>query len=254
MAVVVDPVLLDLHDARDEAGRRWSWIDSCRMGCRRKAWLWTDSSTGDYSEQQASSKSARAGPSAEESMSLSDHRRGRTQRGRHRRRARHPEAALRRALPDRPGDPRPARATPPPISRRRRRTASCSPRATEEVQEVVRVCAEHRVPVIAFGIGTSLEGHVNAPGGGISLDTSRMNRDPRGQSGRSRLHRRARRHARGAQPHLRDTGLFFPIDPGANATPRRHGGDAGVGHQCGALRHDARQRAVADGGDGRRAA
>ena len=39
---------------------------------------------------------------------------------------------------------------------------------TADVQEVVRVCAEHRVPVIAFGVGTSLEGHVNAPGGGIS--------------------------------------------------------------------------------------
>ena len=50
------------------------------------------------------------------------------------------------------------------------------PESTEEVQEIVRVCAEHRVPVIAFGAGTSLEGHVNAPGGGISLDTSRMNR------------------------------------------------------------------------------
>src|SRR5918995_4256169 len=50
------------------------------------------------------------------------------------------------------------------------------PESAEEVQEIVKVCAEHRVPVIAFGVGSSLEGHVNAPGGGISLDTSRMNR------------------------------------------------------------------------------
>lgn len=50
------------------------------------------------------------------------------------------------------------------------------PELAEEVQEIVRICAEHRVPVIAFGTGTSLEGHVNAPGGGISVDTSRMNR------------------------------------------------------------------------------
>ena len=116
----------------------------------------------------------------------------------------------------------------------------------------MRACAEHRVPVIAFGVGTSLEGHVNAPGGGISLDTSRMNRilevnpedlDCTVEPGVTRedLNR-----------HLRDTGLFFPIDPGANASARRHGGDARVGHQCGALRHDARERAVADGGDGRR--
>ncbi len=127
------------------------------------------------------------------------------------------------------------------------------PETTEEVQEIVRVCAEHRVPVIAFGIGSSLEGHVNAPGGGISLDTSRMNRvlevnpqdlDCTVEPGVTRedLNR-----------YLRDTGLFFPIDPGRQCQPRRHGGDAGLGHQRRALRHDARQRAVADRRDGRRA-
>ena len=92
------------------------------------------------------------------------------------------------------------------------------PETTEEVQEIVRACAEHRVPVIAFGVGSSLEGHVNAPGGGISVDTSRMNRvlavnpedlDCTVEPGVTRedLNR-----------HLRDTGLFFPIDPGANAS------------------------------------
>ena len=50
------------------------------------------------------------------------------------------------------------------------------PESTEEVQEIVRACGEYGVPVIAFGTGTSLEGHVNAPGGGISIDTSRLNR------------------------------------------------------------------------------
>ena len=82
----------------------------------------------------------------------------------------------------------------------------------------MRVCAEHRVPVIAFGAGTSLEGHVNAPGGGISLDTSRMNRilavnpedlDCTVEPGVTR---------EDLNTHLRDTGLFFPIDPGANAS------------------------------------
>ena len=82
----------------------------------------------------------------------------------------------------------------------------------------MRVCAEHRVPVIAFGTGTSLEGHVNAPGGGISLDTSRMNRilevnpedlDCTVEPGVTREE---------LNTHLRDTGLFFPIDPGANAS------------------------------------
>src|SRR5258707_5883648 len=47
---------------------------------------------------------------------------------------------------------------------------------TDEVREIVRVCADHRVPVIPFGTGSSLEGHLNAPSGGVSVDLSRMNR------------------------------------------------------------------------------
>ncbi len=87
-----------------------------------------------------------------------------------------------------------------------------------EVAETVKVCAEHHVPVIAFGTGTSLEGHVNAPMGGISVDVTRMNRvvavhaedlDCVIEPGVTREQLNA---------HLRDTGLFFPIDPGANAS------------------------------------
>ena len=48
--------------------------------------------------------------------------------------------------------------------------------STEQVQEVVRVCADHKVPVIPFGTGTSLEGGVNAPVGGVSIDLMRMNK------------------------------------------------------------------------------
>ncbi|TNM62229.1 FAD-binding oxidoreductase [Aliirhizobium smilacinae] len=88
----------------------------------------------------------------------------------------------------------------------------------EDVKSVVRTCAEHRVPVIPFGVGSSLEGQVNAPSGGISVDFSRMNKvlrispedlDVTVEPGitREELNR-----------ELRDTGLFFPIDPGANAT------------------------------------
>ncbi|MGE0502966.1 MAG: FAD-binding oxidoreductase [Rhizobiaceae bacterium] len=92
------------------------------------------------------------------------------------------------------------------------------PEAHDEVETIVRACAEHRVPVIAYGTGTSLEGHVNAPGGGISVDTSRMNRivavnpddlDCVVEAGVTR---------EALNTYLRDTGLFFPIDPGANAS------------------------------------
>ncbi|MBN9044745.1 MAG: FAD-binding protein [Rhizobiales bacterium] len=90
--------------------------------------------------------------------------------------------------------------------------------SAEEVQEVVRLCAQHKVPVIAFGAGSSLEGQVNAPAGGVSLDLTRMNRvvavhaedlDCVVEPGIMR---------RELNEYLRDTGLFFPIDPGANAT------------------------------------
>ncbi|HZA02599.1 MAG TPA: FAD-linked oxidase C-terminal domain-containing protein [Hyphomicrobiaceae bacterium] len=86
---------------------------------------------------------------------------------------------------------------------------------TEEVHDIVRLANEHRVPIIPFGAGTSLEGHVNAPYGGISVDFSRMNRvlavnerdlDCVVEAGVSR---------RLLNEHLRDMGLFFPIDPGA---------------------------------------
>jgi D-lactate dehydrogenase (cytochrome) len=88
----------------------------------------------------------------------------------------------------------------------------------DDVKAVVRACADHRVPLVPFGVGSSLEGQVNAPSGGISLDLSRMNKvlrispedlDVTVEPGvtREELNR-----------ELRDTGLFFPIDPGANAT------------------------------------
>jgi D-lactate dehydrogenase (cytochrome) len=92
------------------------------------------------------------------------------------------------------------------------------PESTAEVSEVMKLCHAHGVPVIAFGAGTSLEGHVSAPYGGISLDMTRMNRvlavhpedlDCVVQPGISREDLNA---------WLRDTGLFFPIDPGANAS------------------------------------
>ncbi|MBM1816285.1 FAD-binding oxidoreductase [Pseudosulfitobacter pseudonitzschiae] len=91
-------------------------------------------------------------------------------------------------------------------------------KTTQEVSDIVKACAAHKVPVIAFGTGTSLEGHVNAAAGGISIDLSQMNKiiqvhsedlDCVIQPGVTR---------EDLNTHLRDQGLFFPIDPGANAS------------------------------------
>lgn len=88
----------------------------------------------------------------------------------------------------------------------------------EEVRDIVSVCHEYNCPVIAFGIGSSLEGHVNAPHGGICIDMNEMNKiikvnpedlDVVIQPGVTR---------EALNEYLRDTGLFFPIDPGANAS------------------------------------
>ncbi|OUI93949.1 2-hydroxy-acid oxidase [Acetobacter indonesiensis] len=89
---------------------------------------------------------------------------------------------------------------------------------SEDVSATLRLCHEHRVPVVAFGAGTSVEGHVTPPDGGISLDLSRMahvlevnqaDLDCRVQAGVTRQSLNA---------FLRDTGLFFPVDPGGEAT------------------------------------
>ncbi len=92
------------------------------------------------------------------------------------------------------------------------------PQTTAEVADAVRICARHRIPIIPFGTGSSFEGHINAPLGGLSIDTSHMKRilavnaddlDCVVEAGvtRSELNK-----------HLRDSGLFFPIDPGADAS------------------------------------
>ena len=92
------------------------------------------------------------------------------------------------------------------------------PESADEVATIVRACAEHRVPVIGFGTGTSLEGHVNAPAGGVTVSMRDMNRilDVHPEDLDCCVEPGVTREQ--LNEHLRDTGLFFPIDPGANAS------------------------------------
>ena len=92
------------------------------------------------------------------------------------------------------------------------------PHSTEEVRDVVNICRRHRVPMIPYGVGTSLEGHILAVHGGVCIDMSRMNKvlavheedlDAVVQAGVTRKQ---------LNEHIRHTGLFFPVDPGADAT------------------------------------
>ncbi len=90
--------------------------------------------------------------------------------------------------------------------------------STEEVAEIVRLCATHKVPVIPFGTGTSLEGQVAALEGGISIDLSQMKRVLRVSPEDLDCTVEAGVTRKQLNEYLRDTGLFFPIDPGADAS------------------------------------
>src|SRR5216683_1555604 len=94
----------------------------------------------------------------------------------------------------------------------------CFPHTTEEVTAIIRIAAAHRLPIVPFGAGTSLEGHVNAVHGGVTIDLREMNRvvrigvedlDVTVEAGVTRLQ---------LNKALKNTGLTFPVDPGADAT------------------------------------
>ena len=90
--------------------------------------------------------------------------------------------------------------------------------STEEVSAAVALCHANRVPVIAFGTGTSLEGHLHAVRGGICIDLSRMNRVQAIRPGDLDATVEAGVTRKALNAALHGSGLFFPIDPGADAS------------------------------------
>jgi D-lactate dehydrogenase (cytochrome) len=100
------------------------------------------------------------------------------------------------------------------------------PETTEEVAEIARLATAYRVPIVPFGAGSGLEGAAIPVHGGISLDTSRLARivEVSADDMTAKVEAGVRRLALNA--HLRDTGLFFPVDPGADASI---GGMVGTG-------------------------
>jgi D-lactate dehydrogenase (cytochrome) len=92
------------------------------------------------------------------------------------------------------------------------------PETTDDVVRIVSVCSAARTPVIAYGMGSSLEGHINAIHGGITIDFSRMTRVVRLSAEDLDVTVEAGLTHRKLNDHLKNTGLMFPVDPGADAT------------------------------------
>ena len=94
----------------------------------------------------------------------------------------------------------------------------CFPKNTQEVSEILRVSARYGLPVVPFGAGTSLEGHVHAVRGGICIDMRRMNRALRISAADMDVTVEAGMSRTQLVKAIENTGLTFFIDPGADAT------------------------------------
>ena len=92
---------------------------------------------------------------------------------------------------------------------------------TEDVAAVAKLCFEHEIPLIPYGAGSSLEGHLLAVAGGVSLDLSQMNRVPSVHPEDLTVTVEPGVTRKQLNTEIRDTGLFFPIDPGADASDRK---------------------------------
>ncbi len=90
--------------------------------------------------------------------------------------------------------------------------------STDDVAKIVKLCAKYKAPVIAFGAGTALEGHVNAIYGGVCIDLGQMDAVMEVHTEDMDVSVQAGVRRRQLDEHLRDTGLHFPVDPGADAT------------------------------------
>ncbi len=96
--------------------------------------------------------------------------------------------------------------------------AVARPVSTDEVSQIVNLCAFYGTPVVAYGNGSSLEGNASAAEGGLCIDLTLMNRILEVRPGDLDCSIEAGVTREALNEHLRDTGLYFPVDPGANAT------------------------------------